>query len=63
VSIIYSLPGYNKYGKFNKMLPKVVILSSAAIISRRGDTSIAKSLDTDLQLITRGQLQSVIDQL
>jgi len=30
------------------MLPKAVILLLAAIISRRGDTSIAKSLDTDL---------------
>jgi len=38
------------------MLPKVVILLSAAITSRRGDTSIAESLDADSQPITRGQL-------
>jgi len=38
------------------MLPKVVISSSAATTSRRGNTSIAESLDTDLQPITRGQL-------
>jgi len=44
----YSLPSYNKYGKFDKMLPKVVILLSAAIISRRDDTSIAKNSDTNL---------------
>jgi len=29
------------------MLPKAATSSSAAMISRRGDTSIAKSLDTD----------------
>jgi len=33
---------------------KVVILLSVATISRQGDTSIAKSIDTDLQPITRG---------
>jgi len=38
------------------MLPKVVILLSAAIISGQADTSIAKSLDINLQPITRGQL-------
>jgi len=38
------------------MPPKAVILSSAVIISRQGNTSIAKSLDTNSQLITRGQL-------
>jgi len=38
------------------MPPKAVILSSAAIISRRGDTSMAESLDADSQPITRGQL-------
>jgi len=43
------------------MLPKAVILLLIAIISRQRDTSIAESLDTDLQLITRGQLQLVID--
>jgi len=36
------------------MPPKVAILLLAVMISRQGDTSIAKSLDTDLQLITRG---------
>jgi len=30
------------------MLPKVVILSSVAIISGQGNTSIAKSLDANL---------------
>jgi len=35
---------------------KVVILSLAAIISRWGDTSMAESLDANLQPITRGQL-------
>jgi len=43
------------------MLPKAAILLLAAIISRQGNTSIAKSLDADSQLITRGQLQLVID--
>jgi len=38
------------------MPPKAVILLSAVIISRQADTSIAKSLNTDLQLIIRGQL-------
>jgi len=48
VSKIYLLPSYNKHGKFNKMLFKAIILLSAATISGRGDTSIAKSLDADL---------------
>jgi len=56
VSVIYLLPSHNKHGKFNKMPPKVVILSSAAIISGRANTSMAESLDIDLQPITRGQL-------
>jgi len=43
------------------MLLKAVTLSLVAIISRRGDTSIAESSDADLQLITRRQLQLVID--
>jgi len=38
------------------MLPKAAILSLAATISGRADTSIAESLDTNSQLITRGQL-------
>jgi len=46
--MIYSLSGYNKHDEFNKMLPKAVILLLAAIISGRGDTSIAESLDADL---------------
>jgi len=36
---------------------------SAATISGQRDTSIAKSLDTNSQPITRGQLQLVINQL
>jgi len=36
------------------MPPKAVILSSAATISGRGDTSIAESSDTDLQVVIRG---------
>jgi len=36
------------------MLFKAVILSSAATISGWGDTSIAKSLDADLQVVIRG---------
>jgi len=54
VSIIYLLFSYNKHGKFNKILLKVVILLLAAIISKWGDTSIAKSLDADLQVVIRG---------
>jgi len=38
------------------MLPKAVISLLAAIISRWANISIAKSLDADLQLITKGQL-------
>jgi len=48
VSVIYLLPSYNKYKKFNKMPPKVVVLLLAVIISRRGNTSIAESLNADL---------------
>jgi len=33
---------------------KVVILSSAAIISGRSDISIAESSDADLQVVMRG---------
>jgi len=36
------------------MLLKAVILSLAATISRRGDTSMAKSLDADSQVVIRG---------
>jgi len=54
--VIYLLPNYNKHRKFNKILPKAVISSLAATISGQANTSIAKSLDIDSQLITRGQL-------
>ena len=46
--MIYLLFSHNKHKMFNKMLLKVVILSSAAMISGWGDTSIAESLDADL---------------
>jgi len=36
------------------MLPKVAILLLAATTSGQANTSIAESLDTDSQLITRG---------
>jgi len=52
--VIYLLPSYNKYKKFDKMPPKAVILLSAATISGRADTSIAESLDADSQPIIRG---------
>jgi len=52
----YSLPSYNKHGKFNKMPLKAAILSSVAIISGQGNTSITKSSDADSQVVTRGQL-------
>jgi len=45
------------------MPPKIATLSLAAITSGQSNTSIAESLDTNSQPITRGQLQSVIDQL
>jgi len=38
------------------MLPKAVILLLVATTSGWGDTSIAKSLDVNLQVIIRGQL-------
>ena len=63
MSIIYLLLGYNKHRKFNKMPPKVAISLLVATTSRQSNTSIAKSSDTNSQLITRGQLQSVINQL
>jgi len=43
------------------MLPKAATSLLVVIISRQGDTSMAESLNTDLQLITRGQLQLVIN--
>jgi len=54
--MIYSLPSYNKHGKSDKMLPKAVILLSAATILGQGNTSIAESSDADSQLIIRKQL-------
>jgi len=54
VSVIHLLLSYNKHDKFDKMLPKVAILLSAAIISGWGDTSIAKSSDIDSQVVMRG---------
>jgi len=57
----YLLPSYNKHGKINKIPPKAATSLLVAIISRQGDTSIAKSLNTNLQPITRGQLQLVIN--
>jgi len=45
------------------MPPKAAILLLVATISRQRDTSMAESLDINSQLITRGQLQLVIDQL
>jgi len=56
VSIIYLLPNYNKHNKFDKMPPKVAVLLSAAIISGYSDTSMAKSLDINSQVVTKGQL-------
>jgi len=38
------------------MPPKIVILSLAVTIFGWANTSIAKNLDANLQLITRGQL-------
>jgi len=46
--MIYLLPSYNKYEKFDKMLLKVVTLLLVVMISRWGDTSMAESLDVDL---------------
>ena len=40
--------------KIDKMLPKAVVLLSAATISWGGDTSMAESLDANLILIIRG---------
>jgi len=54
MSVIYLLPSYNKYGKFDKMLFKAAILLLAATISRRGNISIAESLDIDSQVVIRG---------
>jgi len=45
-----------KYKEFNKMLPKAAVLLSVATISGQGDTSIAESLDINLQVVTKRQL-------
>jgi len=42
---------------------KAAISSSAATTSRQSDTSIAESSDTNSQVVTKGQLQAVLDQL
>jgi len=54
VSTIYSLPSYNKHGKFDKILSKVATSSSAATISGQSDTSIAESSDADSQVVIKG---------
>jgi len=43
------------------MPPKVAQLSSVVMILGRGDTSMVESLDTDSQVVIRGQLQVVLD--
>jgi len=43
------------------MPPKVAQSLSAATTLGRGDTSMAESLDTNSQVVTRGQLQAVLD--
>jgi len=43
------------------MPPKAVTSSSVAIISGQSNTSIAESLDADLQVVTKGQLQLVLN--
>jgi len=47
IFIIYLLFSYNKHNKFDKMLPKVVVLLLAVIIFGQSDTSIAKSLNAN----------------
>jgi len=49
----HSLPSYNKHGKFDKMPLKAVILLSAATTSGQSNTSIAKSLDANSQVVIR----------
>jgi len=43
------------------MLSKAVISLLVVTISGQGDTSMAKSLDINSQVVTRGQLQLVLD--
>jgi len=45
------------------MPPKAAQLSSVATTLGQSNTSIAESSDADLQVVTRGQLQAVLDQL
>ena len=52
----YSLFNYNKFNKFNKMPPKIVVLLSAVTIFRQGNTSITESLDADLQMVIKKRL-------
>jgi len=63
MSVIYLLPSYNEYRKFNKMPLKVAQLLSAAMILGRGNISMVESSDADSQVVMRGQLQAVLDQL
>jgi len=43
------------------MPPKAVVLLLVATTLWGGDTSMVESLDADLQVVTRGQLQAVLD--
>jgi len=43
------------------MLFKVAQSSSVVMILGWGDTSMVESLDIDLQVVIRGQLQAVLD--
>jgi len=45
------------------MLLKAVVSSLAATILGQDNTSIVESLDTNSQIIIRGQLQAVLNQL
>jgi len=54
--VTYLLPSHNKHGKFDKIPSKAVISLLVVTISRRGDTSITKSLNANSQVVIRGQL-------
>ena len=43
------------------MPPKAAQLLLVAMILRQRDTSIVESLDIDLQVVIKGQLQAVLD--
>ena len=45
------------------MPPKAAVSSSAATISQGGNTSMVESSDANSQVVMRGQLQAVLDQL